>query len=55
VGDSWFTGEKKRGTSIEQPVSATAGTTLYFMCAIHPFMQGSIEVVAPVVAPVATS
>lgn len=49
VGDSWFTGEKKAGTSIEQPVSAAAGTTLYFMCAIHPFMQGSIEVVAPVV------
>ncbi|HXS33975.1 MAG TPA: hypothetical protein VN758_09425 [Solirubrobacterales bacterium] len=55
VGDSWFTGEKKPGTSIEQPVSAVAGTTLYFMCAIHPFMQGSIEVVAPVPAPVATS
>lgn len=55
VGDSWFTGEKKPGTSIEQPVSAPAGTTLYFMCAIHPFMHGSIEVVAPVVAPVATS
>jgi hypothetical protein len=47
VGDSWFTGEKKPGTSIEQPVSAAAGTTLYFMCAIHPFMHGSIEVVAP--------
>jgi hypothetical protein len=46
-GDSWFTGEKKPGTSIEQPVSAAAGTTIYFMCAIHPFMHGSIEVVAP--------
>jgi hypothetical protein len=54
-GDSWFTGEKESGTSIEQPVSAAAGTTLYFMCAIHPFMHGSIEVVAPVVAPVVTS
>jgi hypothetical protein len=54
MGDSWFTGEKKPGTSIEQPVSAAPGTTLYFMCAIHPFMHGSIEVVAPV-APVATS
>ena len=54
-GDSWFTGEKESGTSIEQPVSAAAGTTLYFMCAIHPFMHGSIEVVAPVVPPVATS
>jgi hypothetical protein len=46
-GDSWFTGEKEAGTSIEQPVSAAAGTTLYFMCAIHPFMHGSVEVVAP--------
>jgi hypothetical protein len=54
-GDSWFTGEKEPGTSIEQPVTAAAGTTLYFLCAIHPFMHGSIEVVAPVVAPVATS
>jgi hypothetical protein len=54
-GDSWFTGEKEAGTSIEQPVSAVAGTTLYFMCAIHPWMHGSIEVVAPAVAPVATS
>ncbi len=47
TGDSWFTGEKKSGTSVVQPVSAAAGTTIYFMCAIHPFMQGSIEVVAP--------
>lgn len=51
TGDSWFTGEKKPGTFIEQPVSAAAGTTIYFMCAIHPFMHGSIEVVAPVPAP----
>lgn len=45
-GDSWFTGEKP-GTSIEQPVSAdtSAGpTTIYFMCAVHPWMHGSIEV-----------
>jgi hypothetical protein len=45
-GDSWFTGEKP-GTSFTQPVTAdtSAGpTTIYFMCAIHPFMHGSIEV-----------
>lgn len=45
-GDSWFTGEKL-GATIEQPVSAdvTAGpTTIYFMCAVHPWMHGSIEV-----------
>ncbi len=45
-GDSWFTGEKPK-TSITQKVTAAAGTTIYFMCAIHPWMHGSIEVVAP--------
>jgi hypothetical protein len=48
-GDSWFTGETKSGTHITQTVTAKAGTTLYFMCAIHPWMQGSIKVVAPAV------
>jgi hypothetical protein len=48
-GDSWFTGETKSGTHISQEVTAAAGTTLYFMCAIHPFMHGQIKVVAPVV------
>ncbi len=45
-GDSWFTGSKPHA-SFEQPVSAdtAAGpTTIYFMCAIHPWMHGSIEV-----------
>jgi hypothetical protein len=45
-GDSWFTGEKP-GTSYEQPVTAdtAAGPTrIYFVCAIHPWMQGSINV-----------
>jgi hypothetical protein len=45
-GDSWFTGTKPHA-SIEQPVTAetAAGpTTIYFMCAIHPWMHGSIEV-----------
>lgn len=45
-GDSWFTGEKP-GTSFEQPVTAdtSAGATrIYFLCAIHPWMQGSINV-----------
>ncbi len=42
-GDSWFTGSKP-STSILQKVSAAAGTRIYFMCAIHPWMQGSIEV-----------
>lgn len=45
-GDSWFTGNKA-GTSIEWPVSVdvSAGPTrIYFLCAIHPWMQGSTEV-----------
>jgi hypothetical protein len=44
-GDSWFTGEKK-GTSFAQEVSADPATTgtIYFMCAIHPWMQGSVKV-----------
>jgi hypothetical protein len=45
-GDSWFSGEKPGGT-VEQIVNAKAGTTLYFMCAIHPWMQGSIKVLPP--------
>lgn len=45
-GDSWFTGTKPR-TSITQPVSvdtAAGPTRIYFICAIHPEMQGSINV-----------
>ena len=41
-GDSWFTDRK--GQSVEQVVTAKAGTRLYFMCAVHPWMQGSIKV-----------
>jgi hypothetical protein len=42
-GDSWFTGEKP-GTSFTERVTAAPGTTIHFMCAIHPWMHGSIEV-----------
>jgi hypothetical protein len=44
-GDSWFTGEKK-GASFSQQVTAdpAATPTIYFMCAIHPWMQGSVKV-----------
>ena len=31
--------------------SAAAGTTIYFMCAIHPWMHGSIEVLPAPVTP----
>ena len=45
-GDSWFTGEKKKGTSFTQQVTADPATTptLYFLCAIHPWMQGQTAV-----------
>lgn len=46
-GDSWFTGETKKGTHITEEVTAKAGTTLYFICAVHPEMQGSVKVLAP--------
>lgn len=46
-GDSWFT--EKKGEDLSQEVTAAAGTTLYYMCAVHPWMQGKVNVVAPVV------
>lgn len=52
-GDSWFSGEKKGG-HFSQEVTAGAGTTLYYLCAVHPWMQGKVNVVAPVV-PLPTS
>ncbi len=48
-GDSFFFA--KKGASVEQVVTAKAGTTLYFMCAVHAFMQGSVKVLPPVVQP----
>lgn len=45
-GDSWFTGEKP-GTSIVQKVNVdTSGgpTRIYFVCAIHSWMHGTINV-----------
>lgn len=32
------------GETIEAAISAPPGTTLYYVCAIHPWMQGAIEV-----------
>lgn len=45
-GDSWFSGEKKGG-KIAKTVTAEAGTTLYYICAVHPEMQGEVDVLAP--------
>jgi hypothetical protein len=42
-GDSWFT--DKEGQKFSQKVSANPGKTLYFVCAVHPFLQAKIEVV----------
>jgi hypothetical protein len=52
-GDSWFTGEKKKGTSITQQVTAEPGTTLYFQCAVHPWMHGKVTVTPAPVVPTA--
>lgn len=46
-GDSWFT--EKKGESFSQEVTAQADTTLYYLCAVHPFMQGKVDVEAPIV------
>ena len=45
-GDSWFTGLKPR-THFAQEVTAKAGRRLWFMDAIHPWVRGTIKVVAP--------
>jgi hypothetical protein len=44
-GDSWFTGVKP-GAKFSQQVSADPATTptLYFVCAIHPWMHGRVNV-----------
>ena len=41
-GDTWFT--EQQGESTKRKVSAKPGTTLYYFCAVHPFMQGKIKV-----------
>ena len=48
-GDSWFTGQKPKAT-YTAPVTVDTSTgpvTIHFMCAIHPWMHGSIEVLPP--------
>lgn len=44
TGDSWYTETKDESTT--RRVTASAGSTLRFICAIHPDMQGKIKVVA---------
>jgi hypothetical protein len=45
-GDSWYSGTE-RGARFAQEVTAKAGTRLWFMDAIHPWLRGTIRVVAP--------
>ena len=43
-GDSGVTGKGKKGESINLPVTAPAGTKLWMICLIHPWMQAEIDV-----------
>ncbi len=43
-GDSTVIGPQGHGSTVTFKVTAAAGSTLYFMCAIHPWMQGRIVV-----------
>lgn len=42
-GDSALV-EPRRGASINLDVTARAGTTLYFICLVHPWMQAKLQV-----------
>ena len=44
-GDSWFT--EKKGETLSQEVTATAPSTIYFICAVHPWMHGQVKVLPP--------
>jgi plastocyanin len=43
-GDSVIIAPKGRGAPVTFKVTARPGSVLYFMCAIHPWMQGSLRV-----------
>lgn len=43
-GDSGVIGTGKKGDAVDFKVTAKAGTTLYFVCLIHPWMQSKVEV-----------
>lgn len=44
VGDSIAIQPDPKHTSVSVKVTAKPGTTLYFLCAVHPWMQGKIVV-----------
>jgi hypothetical protein len=43
-GDSGLIGTGKKGDSVDFKVTAKPGTTLYFICLIHPWMQSKVLV-----------
>jgi len=43
-GDSILIFPPEQGQGISARITAPAGTNLYFLCSIHPWMQGKIEV-----------
>jgi hypothetical protein len=43
-GDSGVTGKGKKGEHIDLTVTAPAGTKLWMMCLIHPWMQAEVDV-----------
>ena len=43
-GDSGITGEGKKNEFIDLKVTAKKGSTLNFMCLIHPWMQAKVKV-----------
>jgi plastocyanin len=43
-GDSIFVGPKGHHSTVSFKVTAKPGTTLYFICIVHPWMQGRILV-----------
>jgi hypothetical protein len=49
-GDSWFT--EKKNETFAQEIAATAPDTLYFVCAVHPWMQGKVNVTSPLPLPI---
>ena len=43
-GDSGLIGTGRKGDAVNFHVTARAGTTLYFICLIHPWMQAKLQV-----------
>jgi hypothetical protein len=41
-GDTWYT--ETEGEDTARKVSAEPGSKLYYLCVVHPFMQGKINV-----------